>query len=322
MDIDVLFQRAVNYYIVESSRIEPFLRRRFGKWLPILAFWVILTSLMLMASLPTIPAFYDNSDSSSNNIPDNNIDNNNNATNNTTITYMPTFYNNTNYTEYNNTTITPPTSSNNDNNNNIKPPVQRVDISSYILTWALSTVFLYSLLIIIRMFRLLRMRGGLEVYNAASARGSQVRQILQAIRDTPNYDETTRTDLRARLRLALMGRDFNGDDYEVLQRLDESSIQANNRGMDPIDINRLPTRTITIDDISTQSSGIGTGGGSGSGEKVGMINRSCSICLAEYEVGDCIRTMECMHEYHRDCIDHWLETRTACPVCKYDSRLG
>ena len=177
MDIDVLFQRAVNYFIVESSRIEPFLRRRFGKYLPLLAFWVILTSLMLMASLPTIPASYDNSDSSSNNIPDNNIDNNNNSTNNT-ATFMPTYYNNTNYTEYNNATITTPI---NNNNNNIIPPVQRVDISSYILTWALSTVFLYSLLIIIRMFRLLRMRGGLEVYNAASVRASQVRQILQAI---------------------------------------------------------------------------------------------------------------------------------------------
>jgi E3 ubiquitin-protein ligase RNF13 len=35
----------------------------------------------------------------------------------------------------------------------------------------------------------------------------------------------------------------------------------------------------------------------------------CIICLEEYEEGDIIRILPCMHEFHQTCIDAWLITR-------------
>ena len=40
---------------------------------------------------------------------------------------------------------------------------------------------------------------------------------------------------------------------------------------------------------------------------------SCSICLGD---GDDAMRLPCMHEYHTDCITHWLERSKRCPVCR------
>lgn len=43
----------------------------------------------------------------------------------------------------------------------------------------------------------------------------------------------------------------------------------------------------------------------------------CSICLAEMEVGDSVRSLPaCGHTFHCSCIDLWLLRRADCPLCK------
>jgi len=44
--------------------------------------------------------------------------------------------------------------------------------------------------------------------------------------------------------------------------------------------------------------------------------KRCPICLEDYEGGDCLKTMPCMHFYHSCCISRWLGTSNTCPVCK------
>ncbi|KAF9920115.1 hypothetical protein FBU30_010104 [Linnemannia zychae] len=45
----------------------------------------------------------------------------------------------------------------------------------------------------------------------------------------------------------------------------------------------------------------------------------CAICLAEYFVGEQVRTLPCYHQYHQACIDPWLLNIAAlCPICKRD----
>ncbi|XRB10301.1 RING-type domain-containing protein [Pseudoscourfieldia marina] len=42
----------------------------------------------------------------------------------------------------------------------------------------------------------------------------------------------------------------------------------------------------------------------------------CSICLEEYETGDSMKVLPCMHKYHEACIDTWLDRDLACPICR------
>lgn len=48
--------------------------------------------------------------------------------------------------------------------------------------------------------------------------------------------------------------------------------------------------------------------------------RECVICLCPYEAGDVLRTLPCMHMFHRDCVDPWLRRDGSCPICKTDVR--
>ncbi|XP_037092940.1 E3 ubiquitin-protein ligase RNF165-like [Pollicipes pollicipes] len=44
----------------------------------------------------------------------------------------------------------------------------------------------------------------------------------------------------------------------------------------------------------------------------------CTICLSEFEDGECVRRLPCMHLYHIDCVDQWLATSRRCPICRVD----
>lgn len=42
----------------------------------------------------------------------------------------------------------------------------------------------------------------------------------------------------------------------------------------------------------------------------------CSICLANYELNDVLKSLPCMHRFHSACIDPWLSLNNSCPVCR------
>ncbi|KAH8338721.1 hypothetical protein KR074_007269 [Drosophila pseudoananassae] len=45
------------------------------------------------------------------------------------------------------------------------------------------------------------------------------------------------------------------------------------------------------------------------------MSRECVICMAEFNVGEAVRYLPCMHIYHVNCIDDWLLRSLTCPSC-------
>jgi len=44
---------------------------------------------------------------------------------------------------------------------------------------------------------------------------------------------------------------------------------------------------------------------------------TCAICLEEFEIGAYYKKLpKCHHSFHAICIDQWLSSRAACPVCR------
>jgi hypothetical protein len=42
----------------------------------------------------------------------------------------------------------------------------------------------------------------------------------------------------------------------------------------------------------------------------------CPVCLYEFKKGDQLKSLHCVHFFHKDCIDSWLMVGHTCPVCK------
>ncbi|XP_042315898.1 E3 ubiquitin-protein ligase RNF6 [Sceloporus undulatus] len=45
-------------------------------------------------------------------------------------------------------------------------------------------------------------------------------------------------------------------------------------------------------------------------------SKTCSVCINEYVIGNKLRQLPCMHEFHFHCIDRWLSENSTCPICR------
>merc|ERR1712232_40626 len=113
-----------------------------------------------------------------------------------------------------------------------------------------------------------------------------------------NEAECSRATLRRRLLQS--DRDFTSDDYEMLLRLDEAptrgSAAKEQKLLQEVALRPLPVRKVA------------------KGEGLG----NCSICLEEMLPNSEVRTLPCMHCFHRKCIDKWLLSPGVVPRCPVD----
>jgi len=52
------------------------------------------------------------------------------------------------------------------------------------------------------------------------------------------------------------------------------------------------------------------------GQELPSNQTTCAICMQEFETSEELRSLQCLHHYHKECVDKWLGVATACPVCK------
>ncbi|KAL8562988.1 hypothetical protein ACOMHN_004680 [Nucella lapillus] len=93
------------------------------------------------------------------------------------------------------------------------------------------------------------------------------------------------------------------EDYEGLWELAERLGEVQRRGITEEQISRLPTHKFRLSD-SQASSVAGS--------------RQCQICLVDFDNGDCLRSIPCRHDFHKDCIDEWLKRNASCPICRQE----
>ncbi|CAF4946000.1 unnamed protein product [Rotaria sp. Silwood1] len=42
----------------------------------------------------------------------------------------------------------------------------------------------------------------------------------------------------------------------------------------------------------------------------------CGVCWDEFELNQTLRRLTCLHLYHKQCIDPWLQRNNQCPICR------
>ncbi|PIA54703.1 hypothetical protein AQUCO_00900934v1 [Aquilegia coerulea] len=151
----------------------------------------------------------------------------------------------------------------------------------------------------------------------------------------PSIDFATRGRLQGlRLQLALLDREFDDLDYETLRALDSDNASTAT-SMSEEEINALPVHKYKV--IGPQSDGLSRQVSSSSSlaeqknqdftrvdgnMKPSEDELTCSVCLEQVNVGELIRSLPCLHQFHAICIDPWLRQQGTCPVCKFRAGSG
>ena len=53
-------------------------------------------------------------------------------------------------------------------------------------------------------------------------------------------------------------------------------------------------------------------------ETLSEEHKRCAVCMCDYEENEKVKFLHCLHRFHVECIDKWLEKNSTCPICKKD----
>ncbi|CAL9056948.1 E3 ubiquitin-protein ligase SDIR1 isoform X1 [Musa acuminata AAA Group] len=160
----------------------------------------------------------------------------------------------------------------------------------------------------------------------------------------PSVAFATRGRLQSlRLQLALLDREFDDLDYDALRALDSDN-PPDAPSMTEEEINALPVHNYKVQSRQGSATSRQSGGSlpqQASSSSVSATEQkrqesskldgdlktpedelTCSVCLEQVSVGELIRSLPCLHQFHAICIDPWLRQQGTCPVCKHRVNSG
>ncbi|KAL0003153.1 hypothetical protein SO802_016934 [Lithocarpus litseifolius] len=203
-------------------------------------------------------------------------------------------------------------------------------MSPNFLLWLVLGVFLMATTL--RMYATCQQLQAQAQAHAAAASGLLGHTELR-LHMPPSIALATRGRLQGlRLQLALLDREFDDLDYETLRALDADNVPSLS-SMSDEEINALPVHKYKVAAPQNGDQLMQLASSSASAEKqdnahaVGSTKASddeltCSVCLEQVNVGELIRSLPCLHQFHANCIDPWLRQQGTCPVCKYRAGSG
>lgn len=105
---------------------------------------------------------------------------------------------------------------------------------------------------------------------------------------------------------------LQGPLQEVLGNLNQSSVQRG-RGLDSETLDAHTARVVYQCPKNRRSSRHET---RSSNDQV--LENRCTVCCEDFQEGEELRILPCLHRYHRACVDPWLREHRACPICKHN----
>ncbi|CAJ2640833.1 E3 ubiquitin-protein ligase SDIR1 isoform X1 [Trifolium pratense] len=205
-------------------------------------------------------------------------------------------------------------------------------MSPNFLLWLVLGVFLMATML--RMYATCQQLQAQAQAHAAAASGLLGHTELR-LHMPPSIALASRGRLQGlRLQLALLDREFDDLDYETLRALDSDNVSTA-PSMTEEEINALPVHKYKVSGPQKSGPSIQQASPSTSAEQktqdnskaVGNTKASddeltCSVCLEQVNVGDVLRSLPCLHQFHANCIDPWLRQQGTCPVCKFRAGSG
>ena len=49
---------------------------------------------------------------------------------------------------------------------------------------------------------------------------------------------------------------------------------------------------------------------------IGWWGDQCAVCQEQFEHGEDVCMLHCLHAYHKDCLSQWLQDHSTCPNCR------
>jgi hypothetical protein len=140
---------------------------------------------------------------------------------------------------------------------------------------------------------------------------SSPHRLRDALRQAEQVEARRQRDAARQRSLRQARRLGMGDgaalDYEALpSQVHQLHCPHEGGGASRRTINQLPT---FVHRVAARGAEPGS-----SGEASG-VSAECMICMCAFRDGDVLRMLPCMHKYHVDCVDRWLDMKETCPIC-------